>query len=193
VPLFGAGGAGYYSDPNEPARVYFDYAYTILTHQAASGQYVDANGTSRWNQYSAQAYALLVLQRSVGGGCIDTDGDGVCDDVDNCVNTPNPNQEDADGDGVGDACDNCVNTPNPNQADSDGDGIGDACENQALVCDVDLDGDIDKIDLSLISKSRNQPASGPDDPRDANHDGIINAADVKACTPKCTRPYCATQ
>jgi hypothetical protein len=64
-----------------------------------------------------QAYALLVLQRATGGACVDSDGDGVCDEDDNCVTTPNPNQEDKDGDGVGDACDNCASTANPNQAD----------------------------------------------------------------------------
>ena len=35
---------------------------------------------------------------------VDTDGDGVSDDLDNCPATANPNQEDADGNGVGDAC-----------------------------------------------------------------------------------------
>lgn len=34
----------------------------------------------------------------------DSDGDGVCDDEDNCVQTPNPDQADSDNDGVGDAC-----------------------------------------------------------------------------------------
>jgi hypothetical protein len=37
----------------------------------------------------------------------DRDGDGVGDDVDNCLTTPNPDQADADGDGFGDACDVC--------------------------------------------------------------------------------------
>jgi len=35
----------------------------------------------------------------------DTDGDGVCDDTDNCPAVENPSQADTDGDGVGDACD----------------------------------------------------------------------------------------
>ena len=60
------------------------------------------------------------------------------------------------------------------------------------VCDIDLDGDIDKLDLALISKARGQKPTA-NDPRDANLDGKIDPADVKACIPKCTRANCATQ
>jgi hypothetical protein len=42
----------------------------------------------------------------------DTDGDGVYDDVDNCIATSNPAQEDADGDSIGDACDLFPNDAN---------------------------------------------------------------------------------
>lgn len=72
---------------------------------------------------------------------VDTDGDGVPDDTDNCVTTPNADQTDTDGDGFGDACDpdddgdgvldggdNCPLVANADQADSDFDGIGDACD-----------------------------------------------------------------
>ncbi|MCC6705693.1 MAG: DUF11 domain-containing protein, partial [Thermomicrobiales bacterium] len=40
----------------------------------------------------------------------DTDGDGVLDDADNCVNVANPDQADADENGIGDLCD-IVETP----------------------------------------------------------------------------------
>jgi len=94
----------------------------------------------------------------------DVDGDGVCDDVDNCSTIANPDQSDADGDGVGDACDNCVNVANARvapdpvsylaanpwatltggQRDDDHDGYGNRCDAKfpgtsgALVGSADL-------------------------------------------------------
>lgn len=38
-------------------------------------------------------------------GSADRDGDGVCDETDNCPDVPNPLQEDADHDSIGDVCD----------------------------------------------------------------------------------------
>jgi len=64
----------------------------------------------------------------------DDDGDGINNGDDNCVDVPNPDQENADSDDFGDACDNCPNADNQDQADLDSDGEGDAC-------DPDIDGD----------------------------------------------------
>lgn len=58
------------------------------------------------------------------------------------------------------------------------------------VCDVDRDGDVDKNDLSLISRARGQTAQ-PGDPRDSDGDGAITPNDVKECIKVCTRPNCA--
>ena len=64
--------------------------------------------------------------------------------------------------------------------------------NGVQICDVDTDGDIDKLDLREISLSRGQAAL-PNDPRDANMDGTITPSDVKVCIPLCTRARCAVQ
>jgi hypothetical protein len=59
-------------------------------------------------------------------------------------------------------------------------------------CDVDGDGDIDKLDLREISSSRGQtPTVG--DPRDANGDGVIDIRDTKICITQCTLLGCAVQ
>ena len=59
---------------------------------------------------------------------IDSDGDGIGDDVDNCPLVPNNDQTNSDGDSFGDACDNCPAMDNEDQADIDMDGVGDVCD-----------------------------------------------------------------
>ncbi len=58
------------------------------------------------------------------------------------------------------------------------------------LCDADLDGDVDKADLSVISRARGQVAL-PGDPRDGNGDGKIDTTDVQACMKLCTKANCA--
>ncbi len=72
---------------------------------------------------------------------IDSDADGVVDQLDNCPGTSNASQTDNDGDGQGDACD----------VDDDNDGISDADEIAAgtdpAESDTDQDGYPDNEDL----------------------------------------------
>ena len=59
--------------------------------------------------------------------------------------------------------------------------------------DVDMDGDVDLADVNLVLARRNTPAEGPNDLRDINGNGIIEALDSRTQTTLCTRTRCATQ
>ena len=117
--------------PEEPRGWYFDFAWQLIELQQGNGGWGQPRN---WTPGSATAFAILVLERSLGGACIDLDEDDACGTDDNCPEVPNPDQADADGDGLGDACDNCPSVPNADQADADGDGRGDVCNEP---CDED--------------------------------------------------------
>ena len=191
----GQGAAGYYNSIHEQPRWYYDYAYTLMGLQNAEGRFISNIGS--WNRIASHSYAMLVLERSVGGGCVDSDQDDACDAEDNCPAIPNPDQLDEDGDGRGDLCDDCPSDADPDQLDSDGDGTGDACDvcpsisnpNQAdgdqdgvgNACDIciaipdpsqsDIDGDGigDVCDNCLLIANADQT--------DEDHDGIGDACD----------------
>ncbi len=81
---------------------------------------------------------LCVTCTGAGG---DTDGDGVCDPVDNCPLVANGSQGNADGDALGDVCDAC---PNDANNDIDGDtvcGDVDNCPSDVNLDQSDVDGD----------------------------------------------------
>ena len=123
--------------PEEPNSAYFDLAYTLLQWQDANGAWGNgfAGSPQGWDNWSSHFFALLTLERSLGGVCLDPDGDGLCGFDDNCPELPNPDQADEDEDGVGDACDNCPKVVNRGQDDSDNDGTGDACDRYLCVPD----------------------------------------------------------
>ncbi len=82
---------------------------------------------------------------------VDSDGDGVPDDIDICPGFDD--NLDADSDGWPDSCDNCPDNFNPDQADADFDQIGDECDGCCLpptVGDVDQSGGVDITDISVL-------------------------------------------
>jgi len=115
-------------------------AYSTLTIDydgtTAAGTYGFCVGESPSGHWPANHHVCTEL--TIGGTCPDADGDGVCDDDDNCPAIANPDQEDEDEDGIGDACDNCPNDPDktdPGQCgcgqpdtDSDGDTVADCID-----------------------------------------------------------------
>jgi len=69
--------------------------------------------------------------------------------------------------------------------------IPDTCENIIVTGDLDGDRDVDQLDLKLLLTARNKPASGANDPKDLDKNGIVNALDASKLTLLCTRPRCA--
>jgi photosystem II stability/assembly factor-like uncharacterized protein len=98
----------------------------------------------------------LVQTISVGDMTIDTDGDGVGDDVDNCTLVANPDQVDSNGDGYGNICD----------ADLNDDCVVNFLDLGALRqvfftpdadADFNADGTVNFIDLGLMRSAFFQP------------------------------------
>jgi rhodanese-related sulfurtransferase len=67
-----------------------------------AAEFLDANGYQ--HVYDMEGGMSAWEWETVG--CIDTDGDGVNDDLDNCPEVSNPDQQDTDKNGIGDACEN---------------------------------------------------------------------------------------
>ncbi len=112
-----------------------------------------------------------------------------CQDTPGALN-PCDAADDSDGDGVPDCADNCIDTPNPDQADCDDDGEGDACDtvtdcnsnNIPDVCETDcnLNGVPDDCDIANETSADCNANGIPDecDP-DCNGNGSPDSCDIE--------------
>ncbi len=90
--------------------------------------------------------------------------------VDELVRDPLP-LVDSDGDGVDDEVDNCTNVVNPDQRDTNGDGYGNACD-----ADLNDDCSVNFGDLALIKGAFFPLPYDPD--ADFDGDGFVNFGDL---------------
>lgn len=90
----------------------------------------------------------------------DADDDGLDDNLDNCIEAPNPNQADTNGDGIGNACDTDIAGPG---------GVGlDDCQTNFL--------DLNELKTAFFSNPQS-PGWNPDG--DFTQDGFINFPDLQ--------------
>jgi len=116
------------------------------------GLYASFLTASDASDSSLTSTPVLIEARSCSG---DADGDGICDEIDDCFGDNSSGDDDMDGvcndldecvgddssgdddaDGFCNESDNCVNVANPNQGDADNDGLGDVCDSCPLNSDV---------------------------------------------------------
>jgi hypothetical protein len=98
------------------------------------------------------SFLLLLLYPTYASDELDTDGDGVNDDTDNCINVYNPEQIDTDEDGYGNSCDP----------------------------DLDNDGYVGTLDLRIIEEAYGS-SLGDDNwnpHADLNSDNLVDMSDV---------------
>ena len=131
---------------NYPWPDVFQSVYTELPPDADILLVCGVGGRSNQAADFLDSHGYLHVYDMTGGmsawtygtvGCIDTDSDGINDDLDNCPAIPNAGQEDADSDETGNLCDNCPIDYNSLQIDCDSDGTGDICDPDT----TDPDGD----------------------------------------------------
>ena len=119
---------------------------------------------------------------------LDTDGDGVTDDIDVCSDTPedetanevgcSPSQSDSDGDGIFDNLDTCADTPELAEVDENG------CADSQK--DTDMDGITDDLDTCIDTpEGATVDESGcADSQKDTDMDGITDDLDTCVDTPE---------
>lgn len=103
----------------------------MLNCPSANPSCQDCNGNGRPDSCDiTSGYSLDCNVNGVPDECeLDTDGDGIIDDCDNCPTVSNADQADCDSDGIGDACTIADCQGDPSCMDRDQDDVPDGCQN----------------------------------------------------------------
>jgi mono/diheme cytochrome c family protein len=99
---------------------------------------------------------------------VDTDGDGVTDENDNCPSVSNADQADADSDTIGDVCDPFPNEPNNDLAQCLSDLAEVTADHDACHEELEMtSGELDTTKAALVTANADSDADGRRDQEDA--------------------------
>ena len=142
-----------------------------------------------WSGSESPLTLIMDSDKNIVGNfkLMDSDGDGVTDDLDSCTDTPSgqnvdsngcsDSQKDTDGDGVNDDVDTCSDTPSGETVDSNG------CSDSQK--DTDGDGVSDDVDTcSNTPSGESVDENGcSDSQKDTDGDGVNDDVDTCSDTP----------
>ena len=210
IPSFGSGGAGTYSATAKGQ--YYDYAYQILSSQAADGSF--SVGISPWDATANQSYMLLVLQRAAGviiptvtltasptSVIIGTNATLTWKSVNaNTCTASTGNGTDGWSGALAVNGSQAVHetTVGPHlytisctTGTQTVTATATVTYTPVATCDLDKNGVIDSRDLAILKTYIGLKVPPAPSAADANGDGLITVQDARLCTAKCTLANCA--
>jgi hypothetical protein len=159
-------------NPNDPAGQEFCERSLTLWRCDAQGC-TPLNTTHDVDLNEACAFTDHFSDIIQARGCVNSDGDLLCDLVDNCPDVFSFDQNDNDADDVGDVCDDCPNTPAGVPVDDAG------CEIAGVNWKGDMNND-DIVDISDVIRVLRMALDLDTDQScaDINGDGVVDISDV---------------